>query len=154
MVNVVQSTYAENMDPAREGMLHGTDYNTKARTCETAAGIGFGRACSQGAADRGAILGGTSEGFQGISVRDITLESAQGDEYAQYQGMSLMDRGEIWVKPSHSVAPSDQVYFVPATGVLTNQSSGNEIVNGAEWRSTAEANALALVYLSGFAHSA
>lgn len=153
MVNTVQSSYQERLDHARKGMIHGTDYSTKSRTCETVAGIGFGIACSQGSGDRGAIIGGTSEGFVGISVRDVTLESSQSDVISRYQGMAVLERGEMWVTPSHAVAPGDQVYFVPGTGVLTNQSSGNEIINGAVWRSTAVADALAIVYLSGFAHS-
>lgn len=154
MTNVVQSSFQERMDAARAGMIHGTDYSTKARTCETAAGLAFGIAVSQGSGDRGAIIGGTSEGFVGITVRDVTLESSQEDEIARYQGMSVLERGEIWVLTSSAVVPGSAVYFVPGTGVLTDASGGNEIINGAVWRSTAGDNELALVYLSGFQHSA
>lgn len=154
MTTVVQSTYAENMDPARAGMIHGSDYDSETGVVETSAGIGFGIAVSQGSEDRGVIIGGTSELFRGVAIRDVTLESSQSDEYAQYQNLGYMSRGRIWVAPSHSVAPGDAVYFVPGTGVLTNQSSGNEIVLGAAWRSTAAGTGdLALVQLSGFARS-
>lgn len=146
----VQSTYQERMDPARKGMIHGSDYNTVALTCETAAGIGFGVGVSQGAADRGAILGGASENFRGVTVRDVTLENDQNDLYARYQGMSVLSRGFIWVAPSAAVVPGGAVYMVPATGVFTSSSSGNEAITGAVWRSSAAGTGdLALLELSG-----
>lgn len=154
MTTVVQSTYAENMDPARAGMIHGSDYNSETGVVETAAGIGFGIAVSQGSEDRGVIIGGTSELFRGVAIRDVTLESAQSDKYAQYQNLGYMSRGMIWVAPSSAVAPGDPVYFVPSTGVLTDASGGNEVINGAAWRSSAAGTGdLALLQLSGFARS-
>lgn len=146
----IQTTYQERLDPARKGMIHGSDYNTVALTCETAAGLAFGVGVSQGAADRGAVIGGQSELFRGITVRDVTLENAQLDKYAQYQGMAVLTRGFIWVAPSAVVAPGGPVYMVPGTGVFTSVSGGNELIQGAAWRSTAAGTGdLALLELSG-----
>lgn len=152
MPNNVQPNYRETMEPARAGMVHGSDWNSVTLVCETEAGIGFGRAVTQGAADRGAVLGGASEDFRGITIRDVTLESSQADKYARYQNMGVLTRGQIWVVPPVAVAPGDLVYFIPSTGVLTNSASGNELIEGARWRSTAAGTGdLALVEIPAFA---
>lgn len=152
--NIVQSTYQATLDPGRAGLPVGTDWNADTGNCETVAGLSFGIAVSQGAVtDKGVVIGGTSETFRGITLRDVTLESAQLDKYARYQNVGVLTRGKVWCLPSHAVAPGDPVYFVPATGVLTNQAGGNEVINGARWVTTAVADALALVEVSGFMHS-
>lgn len=152
--NITQPTYQATLDPGRRGLVVGSDFNADTGNCETAAGLAFGIAVSQGSvSDKGVIIGGTSEGFRGITIRDVTLESANLDKYPRYSNVGVLTRGKIWCLPSHAVAPGDQVYFVPGTGVLTNQSSGNEVINGARWVTTAVADALAVVELSGFQHS-
>lgn len=153
--NITQPSYQATLDKARRGLPLGCDYNADTGNCETVAGLAFGIAISQGSvSDKGVIIGGTSAGFRGITMRDVTLENAQLDKYAQHQNVGVLTRGKIWCLPSHAVAPGDAVYFVGATGVLTNQSGGNQVVNGARWVTTAVADALAVVELSGFQRSA
>lgn len=156
MVNVVQSTYKATLDPARAGLISGCDFDVDTGVVETVAGIGFGLAVSQGVGSPGVIIGGTRLGFRGITVRDVTLESAQVDKYAQYQNAGVLTKGKIWVAPSHSVVAGDPVYFVGATGVFTNQSGGNQgPINGARWVTAAAGTGdLALVELSGYQRSA
>lgn len=155
MVNTVQSTYQERMDPGRAGLVVGADWNADTGICETAAGLAFGIAVSQGSADKGVIIGGTRLGFRGITIRDVTLEVSQSDKYNQYQNVGVLTEGKIWVAPSHSVVANDPVYFVAATGVLTNQSGGNQgPINGARFITTAAGTGdLALVELSGYQRS-
>lgn len=155
MVNVVQSTYKATLDPGRPGLISGSDYDVDTGIVETVAGIGFGLAVSQGAGDLGVIIGGTRLGYRGITVRDVTLESAQVDKYAQYQNAGILTKGKIWVAPSHSVVAGDPVYFVAATGVLTNQSGGNQgPINGARWATAAAGTGdFALVEFSGYQRS-
>lgn len=152
----IQSSYTERMDPARAGMTKGADFNAVTGIVETAAGVGFGLAVSQGTGDQGVVIGGTRVGFLGITIRDVTLESDQSDTIDQYQNAGVLDRGQIWVAPSHSVVANDAVYFVAATGVLTNQSGGNQgPINGARFVTTAAGTGdLALVELSGYKRSA
>lgn len=154
--NIVQSTFTERMAAGRAGVILGGDQaDVDTGICETVAGLAFGIAVSQGTGDKGVVIGGTRVAFRGITVRDITLESSQTDKYAQYQNVGVMTRGKIWCNPSHAVAPGDAVYFVAATGILTNQSGGNQgPINGARFVTTADADALAIVELSGYQRSA
>lgn len=154
MVNNVQPAYQERMDPARAGLIHGSDRDVVTATCETVAGIGFGLAVSQGAASKGAILGGTRLGFLGISVRDVTLKVENADKYLVPNSMGILTRGQIWVAPAVAVVANDPVHFVAATGVLTN--TGNQgPINGARWVTAAAGTGdLAIVELSGYKRSA
>lgn len=153
--NIIQSTFTERMEPGRAGVILGGDqFDADTGICETVAGLAFGIAVSQGSADKGVVIGGTRAGFRGITIRDITLESSQTDKYARYQNVGVMTRGKIWCTPSHAVAAGDAVYFVAATGVLTNQSGGNQgPINGARFVTTAVADALAIVELTGYQRS-
>lgn len=156
MVNTVQATYRERIAPAVAGLMSGSDWNADTGICETAAGIGFGLAVSQGVADKGIILGGTRLGFRGVSIRDVTLVHplAQLDKYSEHENMGVMTEGKIWVAPAVAVAANDPVHFVAATGVFTN--TGNQgPINGARWVTSAAGNGdLALLELSGYQRSA
>jgi hypothetical protein len=150
----VQNTYVENMAPGLPGLIVGSDYNVDTGNCETVAGLAFGIAVSQGAADKGVIIGGTRLGFRGITVRDVTLENAQQDKYAQYQNVGVLVRGKIWVAPEVAVVAGDPVHFNATTGALTN-TGGQGPINGARWvTSAAGTGDLALVELSGHQRSA
>lgn len=149
----IQTTYSENIRAGLPGLVVGSDYNIDTGNVETAAGIGFGLAVSQGAADKGIIIGGTLAGFRGITVRDVTLESAQADEYSQYQNAGVLVRGKIWVTVGAAVAAGDPVHFVAATGAFTNTGDVGPIL-GARYVTSAALNGLALVELSGYQRSA
>lgn len=149
--NNVQPTYQEHIDPARPGLIKGSDYDTVTGNCVEDDGIGFGLAVSQ--SDSGDInvdLGGDLANFRGVSVRDVTLESAQQDKYKKGNNMGILKRGTIWVQPSESVAPSDPVHFDTATGIF-GKSGGTGPVKGARWASTAAGTGdYAILELSGY----
>lgn len=151
----IQTTYSENIRAGLPGLVVGSFDADDAITgnVETAAGIGFGLAVSQGAADKGVIIGGTRLGFLGITIRDVTLESDQLDKYAQYQSAGILTRGRIWVTVNEAVAAGDPVHFVAATGVFA-KSGGEGPVNGARYVTSAAQNGLAIVELSGYKRSA
>ncbi len=71
--------------------------------------------------------------FVGIAVLDPTQS---GDIYAQNAIVAVMKKGVIWVQASVAVAVNDPVYFVPATGVLTNVASSNTQIANASWGSS------------------
>lgn len=151
----VQTTYSEQMRAGLPGLVVGSfgPDDSVTGNVETAAGIGFGLAVSQGVADKGIIIGGTRAGFLGITIRDVTLESDQEDKYAQYQSAGVLTKGQIWVTAGAAVEAGGPVHFVAATGVLTD--NGNEgPINGARWVTSAAQDELAIVELSGYKRSA
>jgi hypothetical protein len=75
---VVQSTYAPQMQPGLVGnIVDMTAASVQSWNNETAAGIGFGLAVSQGANDSGCVLGGAK--FVGLTVREVTLTLSNVD---------------------------------------------------------------------------
>ena len=130
---VVQTRYAPYIQPGLEGMISEmTGSETGTRICETAAGIGFGKAVGQGNRAKGCIIGGAN--FVGLSIRDITLDRVSVDPlssvenaldtYGQWTNVGVMSRGHMWVKPQGLVVPYDAVYYDTATGKLGNSATG------------------------------
>lgn len=144
----IQTTYSENIDAARAGLVAGCDFDVESGIVEDAAGIGFGLAVAQGTADKGITVGGTTTTFRGVSVRDVTA-GAEQDKNTQYQNIGVLVRGEIWVSPSGTVNANDAVYFTAATGRFSATSGGNVLVKGARWMDSASADGFARIKLSG-----
>lgn len=144
MSTVVQRTYRPQIAPGLPGLV--ADMTPSAvitRLVETAAGIPFGVAVSQGASDKGCIIGGSA--FIGISVRDITLipgvpidpladTGPAADTYPMTGNAAILTRGHIWVTAKGGgdigVKSGDPLYFDATTGLLTNSASGAS-ANGA-----------------------
>lgn len=142
-----QSTYSENIAAATAGLVaNSTPSRIDTRVCETAAGIGFGVAVSHGSNDKGAVIGGALVDFSGISVRDVTLDPANPDEYQQYDNMAVMTEGDIWVVPAVEVSEGDAVHYNATTGALTN-TGGNGPIVGARWMTSG--TGMAIVRLGG-----
>lgn len=141
-----QTSYSENIGKAQAGQLNGCDFNAVTGIVETGAGIGFGKAVSQGVADKGIVLGGQSEDFLGITIRDVTLEITDADKYADTKNAGVLTRGQIWVLTGGAVAAGGVVKYNASTGVL---SGSGEIVTGARWVTSAGSGELALVELAG-----
>jgi len=59
----------------------------------------------------------------------------------------VIRKGTVWVTAGAAVTPADTVYFVPATGVITNVATGNTAIPGAKFETTAASGALVRVYL-------
>ncbi len=132
----VQSHYNRYLTPAQVGMLASEiNWSADTRIVETAAGIGFGLAVSQGVADRGCILGGSA--FVGITRADPTIAVASGltvDKYPQYDNAGILVMGDIWVSPDNAVVAGEAVYYSTTTGVLGH--SGGTIIEDARWMTT------------------
>lgn len=135
MTTVLQNVYdyRTTQRPGLVGMIADmSGSHVATRICETAAGIPFGVAVSQGTADKGVVIGGSA--FVGISVRDITqighpidpLNSGWGDvdKYPQYMNMGVMTRGHIWVMAKGIVAPGDPLYYEATGGTFGKDASG------------------------------
>jgi hypothetical protein len=117
----VQPTYTRYQPPLQNGMIASeTPWAADTRIVETAAGIGFGLAVSQGVNDRGCIIGGAA--FVGITRADQTLPQASGlttvDTYLQNDNAGVFTMGDIAVFCYAAVVAGAVVTFDPATGKL------------------------------------
>jgi hypothetical protein len=109
-----------------------TGWEVGTRICETAAGITFGKAVSQGARPKGCILGGAN--FVGVTVRDITLSLVSPDPlatvdnpldtYGQWTNVAVITRGHIWVKPQGLIVANDPLYYDASNGRFGNSATG------------------------------
>jgi hypothetical protein len=141
----VQPTYTRYITPAQNGILaSAVPWAADTRIVETAAGIGFGLAVSQGVADDGCIIGGAA--FVGITRADPTLPRADLspatspaiDAYSRYDNAGILTMGDIWVNCYASVTPATAVVFEVATGKLGI--AGTSITH-ARWMTTAVGSA-------------
>lgn len=145
---VTQTNYLERQAKAVAGMVASMRaWDAITRSCETAAGIGFGLAVGRGSADHGCILGGALGLFRGATMKDITLMGSQSDKYAQYQNVGILTEGEIWVQVTGTPGPGDPVHYSATTGIFA-ASGGSGPVIGARWMELSEAG-LGRLYLSG-----
>lgn len=153
-----QTTYSETTRSALPGQVANmTNYDADTRVCETAAGIGFGVAVSQGTAANGALIGGASAAvFAGISVRDVTLPPSNSDVYAEGDNMAVMTEGDIWVTTGGDVTVGGDVTFNSTTGVLSSAAaSGTQFaISGARWMTAASSGSIAVLRMSGHLPSA
>lgn len=147
----VQTTFPETMRQGLPGMVNRmVDYNEVTRSAEAVA-IPACRAVSQGASDIGCALGGTAAGFIGITTLDPTVVPAVGVSvpdggYPPYNNVGVLTKGEMFATATTAVTAGDGLFFVAATGVLTNV--GTDVaVAGGRWKYTRLANELNVVQL-------
>ncbi|KSV95387.1 hypothetical protein N184_00125 [Sinorhizobium sp. GL28] len=114
------------------------------RLAEDVEGIGFGKVCVQGTADNQVVDSEITVKFAGIAVLDTTRPNGK---YDQYDNVAVMKKGVIVVQASVAVAVGDPVYYVPATGVLTNVSTSNTLIAGAQWDTSTSGAGLAALRL-------
>lgn len=154
----VQTTYPVTMQPGVEGQVATQldDDNSETRICETAAGIPFGRAVSEGANARGAVLGGATK-FIGLTVRSITevpiLPNTAVDTYFDNTNMAVMLEGDMWVRPVAAVTHGSPATYSSSTGQLNPASAGVAIA-GSRYLTSAGAGALAMLRLTSAAPGA
>lgn len=136
-------TYTGRTELGYAGMIaEGQTVRDVASKAVTTAAIPFGRAVGAGATDGSCRLGGT--GYLGITVADKTRAE---DEYQIGEMAGVMRKGTIWVNVPVAVADTDTVYFIPATGVITNVSTGNTAIPGAKFEITTSGAGLTRLYL-------
>jgi hypothetical protein len=141
----VQSTYNRYQPVGQNGDLASEiNFTADTRTVETAGGIGFGLAVSQGTlSDAGCIIGGTA--FVGVTRADKTLARAEGlpvDVYPQYDNAGILCSGDLFVNCYASVHPGDAVTYDTTTGKL---GAAGTTIEDARWQTTAAGSANAPV---------
>lgn len=141
----VQTTYAAQHARWVEGMVLNMEPNDiVTRLAEDVEGIGFGKVAVQGTADNQVVDSEATVKFCGIAVLDTTRPTGK---YEQYDNVAVMKKGVIVVQASVAVAVGDPVYYVPATGVLTNVSTSNTLIANAQWDTSTSGAALAALRL-------
>lgn len=149
----VQTTYSENIDAARAGMIADTQaqLNTVSRTVETAAGIGFGIVVDQGSEDNGVVaVSGSTTDPVGFTVRERSVNPETPNKFAQYDTARIMNKGVIWatVTDAGGVSAGDDVWLTLSTGALSNADAGvgdGLQLAGCRWVSSAADGALAKI---------
>lgn len=147
----IQTTFTQTIAPAYEGMLADSrDQTILSLQLESAAGVGFGKVVVKGTADRQVRVSEAARAFRGITVATHFAGFAAGtqgtkDTYDQYETLPVLVEGPIWVMASVAVAVGDLVYFVPATGVLTNVATANTLIPGAMWETSTSGSGLAVI---------
>jgi hypothetical protein len=135
-LSVPQATFPSTIREGLPGMINRmVDYNAISRSCDSAAGIPPARAVSQGTWDGGCLLGGTLNGFLGLSILDPTLIVPIGgapETYQQYNEIGILTKGEMFATAPVAVAAGDPVSFIAADGTLTN--TGGVVIPGARWK--------------------
>lgn len=147
----VQTTYPTTIQPGVEGQIASMfkDDGVITCTCETVAGIGLGRAVSEGTNARGVVLGGATK-FVGVSVKDITIIPASGtvvDLYPRYSNMGVMAEGDLWVRPVAAVTHGAPATYDSTTGQLNPVAAGVAIP-GSRYITSASAGQLAILRLT------
>lgn len=104
----LQTTYSDNLAKGYPGMVaNGETSNRISRTCETAAGIGFGQPVYRGTGDHGCTLTvGTLATFLGWSIAQhgqALLAGQDADEYQQYDTVGILTSGAIYVNVKGAV---------------------------------------------------
>jgi plastocyanin len=147
----IQTAYSSTIAPSYEGMIANSEPHTVvSKLVESAAGIGFGKVVVQGAADDQVRVSEASRAFVGLSEASHNPEaSPTADLYPQYANVPVMRKGVMWVMASVAVSPGQAVYYVPASGVLTNVSNtgANTLIPNAVWDSSTTGAGLAKVRL-------
>jgi hypothetical protein len=146
----VQTTMSENMEPGAAGQIANMEPRRLiSRTVETVAGIPFGMAVEQGAADMGCILynGGTL--FMGVTVRERSATPEFPNGFDEGESARLMTAGCIWVVCASGCTVGDAVFVRPSNGDWQDSNANSAIQwPGARWDTTAAAGELAILRLA------
>ncbi len=139
----VQTTYSDNIAAGKAGAVANmVPSSLISRTVETAAGVGFGLAVSQGTEDYGVVVFNDAD-YVGITVRERSVSAGQ-DSYAQYDTACVITQGEVSCVAVDAVSAGDPVHIL-ATGTLSN--TGGDVIDDAVWGTSASAGGIAVVRL-------
>lgn len=104
----LQTTYADTVAKGYPGMIaNGETSNRISRTCEDAAGIGFGVPVYRGTGDHGCTATvGTLATFLGFTIANAAqalIAGQDADEYQQYDNVAIITRGAVYLNVKGAV---------------------------------------------------
>ena len=112
-------------------------------------GAGLDKVCHQSPSTK-TIAGNT---FLGVAIKNpaVLPDASDSDHYSAGDIISVLVEGDIWVETTTATVAGDDVYCVFASGEFGNGTVGTtEIdVTDARWMSTAAANGIARLRLTG-----
>lgn len=131
----VQTTYGSRLPALTLGMIVNQElWNATSRILEDSTAVGFGVAMFAGSADDG-VTATPSALFEGITMKDITVESATVDTFEESDTLPLCRHGMIAVQASKAVDKGDAVY-VTSAGAFTDVATDNTAIAGATFDGT------------------
>jgi hypothetical protein len=154
----VQTSYELDIAKGLPGLIYAlAPADVVTRAVETAAGVPFGVAVSQGTGDNQAVLGGTS--FLGVSIRSLEQEGAANTgaiQWDEQEAMGILRTGYIYVTCPAGCVPGDLVKYTDATGVLDAgaAAAGETQLTNAAWQTTAAAGELGVIKIETSATTA
>lgn len=131
-------SYSRDTPAGYPGMVastEGADADISLVVAAASADIPFGTAMVFGTLEGTVLLPTAGGKFAGIAIADRTLPTANGGVFKPLDQLTGKRAGSIWVTASVAVAQGDPVYFVNATGALSNvaASGANTLISNAEW---------------------
>lgn len=143
----VQTAYASRMTALALGQIVNQELqNSVSRLLEDSTAVGYGIALFAGTADN-EVTATPSGLFEGISMRDVTVESTTADTFEEGDTVPLCRFGVIAVQGSKAVDKGDPVYVTDA-GAFTDVSTDNTAIAGATFDATTTAAGLVPVRLA------
>lgn len=133
---VVQSVYGDRQPKYVLGMIVNQElHNSTSKLLADSTPVGYGRAMfATGGGDR-VTATPSATGFEGVTIRDVIVESATADTFEQNDTMSLCEKGVIVVQASVAVNRKEQAY-VTAAGEWTNVATSNTLIPDATFDET------------------
>lgn len=141
----MQTAYNENMAVAVVGQL--VDCTNRRVDSKFAAGaIDAGAAVQIGASDKQVVSATTA--VYGVAIQHplLTMSDTTGEAaYAEFDGVSVLRAGRIWVAVDGAVAIDAQAYWDVAAGAFNSTATDNFIVTGGRFVTSTSGAGLAIL---------
>lgn len=144
----MQTTYNENMAVAVLGQA--VDCAIRRIDSKYAeAAISAGDAVQIGTADNQVLTSTTA--VYGVAIQHPTLTMSDDTrlaDYAEFDGVSVLRAGRVWVAVDGAVAIDAKAYWDVAAGAFNSTETGNFIVTGGRFVTSTAAAGLAILEIS------
>lgn len=125
----MQTAYNENMAVAVQGQLvDNTNRRVESKFAEEAIVAGY---AVQIGTDTNQVEV-ASTGVYGVAIQHptMTLDDSGDAAYEEFDAVSVLTQGRVWVMTDGAVAVGAQAYWDATASAFNSSSSGNVIVNG------------------------
>jgi hypothetical protein len=140
----MQTAYNENMAVAVVGQL--VDCTNRRIVSKYAEGaIDAGDAVQTGTADDQVLTATTA--VTGVAIQHplLTLGTSGTAAYAEFDGVSVLEAGRVWVAVDGAVAINGQAYWDVAAQAYNSTAADNFIVTGGRFKSSTSGAGLAIL---------
>lgn len=144
----MQTTYDEKMDVAVVGQLVDcTNRRVDSKFAEEA--IDAGEAVQIGTSDNQAVV--STDAVYGVAIQHptLTMSDDTGEAaYAEFDGVSVLRQGRIWVSVDGAVAIDAAAYWDPAAGAFNSSTTDNVAVTGGRFVTSTSGAGLAILEIA------